>query len=1051
MSLRARLLGVLAAVVAAASSSAQQQQPSVVIRGTVRDSASGASIAGAVVMVRTGAGNTLSRGLTSASGTYRLVAPAGAQTLQLLRIGYRPRDVRIPVRHDGVIELDVSLARLPTMLEAVRSSANGRCPSRPDATAAFALLDQARAGLLATVVGREGDPASLTVLAFDRTMDGNSDQIARQKVRLETTAQAKTSFSATRTAADFIEHGFALDSAGHMTFFGPDAEVMLDESFARGYCFRLVAAAPDDTARTHQVGLGFSALDRRRGRVDIDGSLWIDTLARTLKGIEFRYVGLDNVSAGFLPGGHVSFSELTPGVVMIDRWHLRIVGSADTTIDDAGNKSYRPGFAVHEVGGELAAARWPDGRRWTASLGTARVTATMAEGRPAPGVLIGLDSTDYQATTDSTGVLQIPYLIPGPYVVAVAEPRLTALGISLLTPTTFTAVRGSTVDVAVSVPMAEAYGNTVCRADGRLTATSWILGRATSADGQPLAGIHWKLNRLAAGAWRPIADGGVTGSSGAFHFCTSLSVGESIQLLAWREGRESSPEVVLRRVAGPLTTFPVQFRAIVASGPAASRPGAGHTLRGVVTDSVTGDVVAGAHVSLLGTSPPASGVTDSAGRFAVRDVLPGEHAVQLRTWSLDSLGIVSQSTIFFDDTLAPVRLYVPTVSQMVASLCGVGPGAGTSAAPDLSRGVVVGTVDMLGDSVPRENVTVVAAWKEAERERWLQARTDARGVFRLCGVPTNTAISLQAGADSAGVGPLDVRIPPGHPFARAELTMDRRADGHAMLGRFGLSTSVQRRELVGFVRDTSGAGVENVTIEIPSASTRTDALGAFRMWTTDVDTLPVLVRRMGYSPVTAVLTAHDRQWDTVVVQLGATPQVLGGVKVEAPRARAGGLAGLAERQKRGVGVFVTRSEIETRNTTRLSDVLRDKRGVLIVTIRGHAALRFTRYMDRAGVVAANLGGGFSAAPAPQRLPGAAASAPASAMNELIQACTPAIWLDGVNAAGMEIDDLLALDVEAVELYDSDAGLPAEFSSTGRNTPCGTVVIWTRVPPPRRRP
>jgi len=1036
---RSIVVGMAAGIALALPAAAQQT--SYAVRGVVRDSASSAPIAGVVVIARDAAGASLGRGLTSPAGRYSLAASAPVQRLQLTRIGYRAREIRVSPPENGVSVADVEMTALATMLEPVRTTASGRCPQRPDAPAAFALLDQGRAGLLTAVVGRETDSAMVTVLAFDRTMDGNSDGIDRQRVRIRTVERAKTSFNATRTAADFVQRGFVHDDNGKQTFFGPDAEVMLDESFARGYCFRVATAPASDTAHANQAGLAFAPLDRRRGRIDIEGTLWVDTIARRLGSVEFRYVGLDNVSTGFNPGGRVSFREVMPGAVMIDRWSMRIVGAADSAT--------RQGYSVHEIGGELGEVRWPDGRTWTASLAKARIKAANADGTPTANAMITLDSTDYSATTDSSGVAEFRNLVSGPYTVAVAEPRLVEMGLPLVTPVSFSADRIRTIDVDVRTPMADEYGATLCRADGRVNATTWILGRAASLDGRPIGSVHWKLSRLVAGAWRPFATSGVTGTSGLFHFCTSLPTGESIQLTAWTEGQQASPETVLRRVTGPLITLPVRVHGAVALSDARSQTRPPSVLRGVVVDSASGRIVAGAHVGLLGTSPPLQDVTDSAGQFTIRGLVPGEYTAQVRTWALDSLDAASQSTFVFMDSTRLVRLHVPSTTQIAKSMC-------SASGVNTNTGIVVGTVGA-GDAASTENVVVVAVWKDAATagsapEHWLQTRTDARGTFRLCGVPTNTAVTLQAALDIAASRPTDVRVPADGGFARADLTLSRQVDGRAALTRVGLQsgatrsiaderTRAKRRELVGFVRDPQGAGIENVTIEIPNGMTRTDAAGAFRMWTPDADTLPVLVRRLGFSPVTALLTAHDQQWDTVVVELGPAPHVLAGVKVEATRGRSSTFRGLVDRQRQGFGVYLTRQEIESRGTSRLSDLLRTKRGIAIVSARGHAALRFTRYADKSGQSWGNLGGGFMLPPA-ARTPGQ--SAQQESMATSLADCKPAVWLDGVNMLDMEIDDLLAMDVEAVELYETQTGLPLEFVPTSRDRFCGVVVIWTRV-------
>ena len=219
-----------------------------------------------------------------------------------------------------------------------------------------------------------------------------------------------------------------------------------------------------------------------------------------------------------------------------------------------------------------------------------------------------------------------------------------------------------------------------------------------------------------------------------------------------------------------------------------------------------------------------------------------------------------------------------------------------------------------------------------------------------------------------------------------------------------------RRELVGIVRDSAGSPIEDATVAIPGATTRTDGRGAFRLWTQDVDTVTISVRRLGYTAMSALLAARNRQWDTVLVELDRTSQTLAAVTVkESAARRAVGLRDFEERRARGLGVFVTREQIASRNTMRPSDVVRTARGVKLVRLRnGVYGVRFVLYANKS------------------------------------PSCAPDIWLDGQRARGLELDDLTANDIEAMELYESWSTLPFEFSQ-GPTVPCGTIVIWTRIP------
>jgi len=146
----------------------------------VVDSTNRRSISGVVLAVLDSAGGTLARTIANERGSYRVALPHGAQTLRALRIGYRVREVRLPSRVFDVTDLDVAMIAIPALLEPMRVTAAASCPHRSDAAAAYSLLEQARAGLLATIVAREAKPATLKLLVFERFMDGNSDRIERQ-------------------------------------------------------------------------------------------------------------------------------------------------------------------------------------------------------------------------------------------------------------------------------------------------------------------------------------------------------------------------------------------------------------------------------------------------------------------------------------------------------------------------------------------------------------------------------------------------------------------------------------------------------------------------------------------------------------------------------------------------------------------------------------------------------------------------------------------------------------------------------------------------------
>ena len=216
-----------------------------------------------------------------------------------------------------------------------------------------------------------------------------------------------------------------------------------------------------------------------------------------------------------------------------------------------------------------------------------------------------------------------------------------------------------------------------------------------------------------------------------------------------------------------------------------------------------------------------------------------------------------------------------------------------------------------------------------------------------------------------------------------------------------------KRELVGVVRDPNGAALPGVSVGVQGTSVRTDARGSFRLFTTHIDTVTIALRMVGFEPIDALLTARERQWDTVLVQMERGAQRLAEVNVNESLTRKSlGLRSLEERRARGLGIFLTRDDLTERQSTRLSDLLRTRRGITMV--RGK--VRF-----------------------------------ASSQGNRV-ACIPDVWLDGQRSQGMEVDDILTSEVEAVELYANFSTVPFEFTATGpQSTPCGTIVIWTRIP------
>jgi hypothetical protein len=496
------------------------------LRGVVRDSASGLAIPGAVVTLLDTAGALAARTVTNERGQFRATLLGnGVRSVRLVRLGFRPAEARLPAADGGEIHMDIVMVSIPLSLQPVSVTATGsKCPRRRDRVLALALLEQARAGLLATVVARSQVPATMKRVMAWREMAGNSTRITHQRVRIDSVDATLGSYEAAFSAPEFVRNGFVADSNGTQIYYGPDAETLLDDEFSSGYCFHVM---DPNRRRPNQLGLGFRPADRKDGRVDIDGALWIDTVARALVDIEYRYAGMDPRLDEYDPGGQMFFREMPNGAVVIDRWSIRMVGGES----DGGMAPPQPvsspsrvppALRRAEVWGEVALASWPD-TTWRSSLGALQLQLRRPNGSPVSGLMIKLDDSDYQAIADSAGIAVIPDLVPGPYEVSVADPSLAPLGITLATSLRFTSVRQQTWSAILTVPTAQEYVSDRCHRSAPRTTTGsgdgWVIARVTNPSGDPVPGLTWSLAVRMAGVERPVVVGEEAPSDGIVQYC----------------------------------------------------------------------------------------------------------------------------------------------------------------------------------------------------------------------------------------------------------------------------------------------------------------------------------------------------------------------------------------------------------------------------------------------------------------------------------------------------------------------------------------------------
>ena len=213
--------------------------------------------------------------------------------------------------------------------------------------------------------------------------------------------------------------------------------------------------------------------------------------------------------------------------------------------------------------------------------------------------------------------------------------------------------------------------------------------------------------------------------------------------------------------------------------------------------------------------------------------------------------------------------------------------------------------------------------------------------------------------------------------------------------------------IIGTVRDSTGVPVPGARVQAgPRYIALTDSTGAFALRGVPRGPVVLSVRRLGFAPATSM-------WDLGAITLSldlrihAFPIVLPAVFAQARHEPFDSrLAGFYHRLGEKLGYYITRAQIDSLGTFRMTDVLERIPGVRRFTMPGALGTSVTMAGSR---------------------------------------CPPLVMVDGFPAS-MGRFDLNMIDlstVEGIEVYLHGSSVPAVLAGSYGMENCGLIAIWSR--------
>jgi hypothetical protein len=310
-----------------------------------------APIRGGLVELQDTAGRIAATAATDSAGGYRMRAPGpGIYRLWAGQIGFTAsRSAPFELRAGERREMSLTIFPRVVTLEGVTATGRPRCASTPASGEDLARVwEEARQALALTVRSAADSAIGFGFATYLRTTETRTDSVVEDSLKVVRVVGGIPFASA--PMAELDEFGFVRSARGRITYYGPDAKVLLSDRFLSQHCFSLRRGTGVDAGL---VGLAFEPVPTRR-RPDVSGVLWLDAKSSELRRVEWGYTRV-TTPARFAPRGRADFVRLPGGAWIISSWWLRIPYTApDANLTRRSySLRYRSVKEVREVGGSV--------------------------------------------------------------------------------------------------------------------------------------------------------------------------------------------------------------------------------------------------------------------------------------------------------------------------------------------------------------------------------------------------------------------------------------------------------------------------------------------------------------------------------------------------------------------------------------------------------------------------------------------------------------------------------------------------------------------------